>query len=95
MADNQMEFNDAFFEQLGTSPGVTALCQGVAEKVLAEIKATAPVDSGDYKEGFEIRTERSGHRNVVRVVGTDVKTMMVEAQKGIMARALQKAKKSG
>lgn len=95
MAKNTVEFNQEFFEALGTSPKVTKLCTDVAEKVIEEIRATAPEDSGDYKEGFEIRVDRSAHRNTVRVVGTDWKTMLIEAQKGIMARAIQKVKRSG
>lgn len=92
---NEVNFNEEFFENLATSPKVTKLCMTMAENVMAEIKSTAPVDEGDYKEGFKIQVERAKHRNVVRVVGTDWKTMIIEAQNGIMARAIQKVKRSG
>lgn len=86
-----MEFNDKFFEQMGRDDDVIALCEARGKAVLAEAKATAPVDDGDYRDGLQIKRVRRGRRDAILVVGTDWKTMLVESKTGNLARALKKA----
>lgn len=87
-----MQFNEEFFQELSRSPGVEALVLQVAEEVAADIRATAPVDTGAYKKGFQVRLKRQ-KRSVALVVGTDPKTLLIESKTGTMVRALQRAKK--
>lgn len=89
-----VKFNNAFFEELSRSPAVTQLCVGVAETIAADIRTTAPVDSGDYVAGIKVRVKQQ-RRSVALVVGTDKKTMIIESKTGTMARALQRAKRRG
>jgi hypothetical protein len=91
MARTEVDFNDDFFDDLGHSAAVVGLCRTAAESALGVMRSTAPEDSGDYKRGFHITTRESAHRTVVVVENNDPKTLLIEAQKGIMARALKKA----
>jgi hypothetical protein len=87
-----MKFNNGFFEQLSTSPGVKRLVLEEAEKVAQIARDTAPVDSGDYRKGIEVRMKEQ-KRAVALVVGTDRKTMLIESKTGNLARALQRWKR--
>ena len=87
-----VEFNDQFFEEIGKSAGVTALSRQKAEAVLAHAKASAPVDTSDYKDGLGLREKDADFRTVVQVVGTDQKTMLIESKTGNLARALKKVR---
>lgn len=91
----EMAYNDAFFERLGKSPGVTSLCVDVANKVLSAAQASAPVDEGDYRDGLRVEVKTAENRNVAVVVGSDGKTMLIESKTGNLARALNQVKKSG
>ena len=82
-----VQFNNAFFEQLGQSAGVTNLVRNVAEEIAETARSTAPVDSGEYRDGIEVRMKRQ-RRAVGLVVGTDPKTMLIEAKTANLARAL-------
>lgn len=86
---DKVEFNDAFFSEMGKSAGVTQLCRDRAEKVRSAAKTSAPVDAGDYRDGLEIRVRESKNRNVILVVGTDWKSMLIESKTGNLARALK------
>lgn len=87
--------NDAFFEELGRSPGVTALCRAKAEEIAAAARATAPVDSGDYQRSIHVEVVSRGRRNAALVVADDPKTMLIESTTGNLVRALRQAKRSG
>ena len=89
---SQVTFNDSFFESLGTSPEITALCQAKADAVAATARATAPVRTGAYKRGIVIQVVRRRYRNAVLVVATDKKSLLIESKRGNLARALRAAK---
>lgn len=88
----EFKFNNAFFEELGRSAGVTNLVRAKAEEVAAIARATAPVESGDYRDGIQVRVKQQ-KRSVALVVGTDPKTLLVEAKTGNLARALRAVRK--
>jgi hypothetical protein len=90
----EVEFNDAFFDELGSSSAIVALCVGVAETAAGIMRSTAPTATGDYAAGFVVSLRQAGHRTVAVVENEDPKTLLIEAQKGIMARALKKAARS-
>lgn len=93
MAD--VQFNDAFFEQLGRSPGVTSLCTEVAQRIAAAARASAPRDTGEYANSIRVEVVRRGRRNAALVVAGDDKAMLIESYTGNLARALKQVKKSG
>ncbi|QYF98910.1 HK97 gp10 family phage protein [Microbacterium sp. PAMC21962] len=90
--DIDLEFNEDFFATVLRSPGVEALVDGVGARTEQIAKSTAPVDSGDYRDGIGIRHRESKFRRVTEVVGTDDKTLLIEAKTGNLARALKAAK---
>lgn len=87
-----IQFNNAFFNDLGRSPGVVRLVDHVTEEIADTARSTAPEDSGDYKRGI-ITTGKFQDRYVGLVVGTDPKTMLIESKTGNLARALAKHKR--
>ncbi|MEK0217248.1 HK97 gp10 family phage protein [Bifidobacterium mongoliense] len=89
----KVDFNESFFDAIMHSAGVESLCRQKAEAVLQEAKATAPVETGAYRDGIEIKVVHHAHRDTYQVVGTDAKTMLVESKRGTLARALKKAGK--
>jgi hypothetical protein len=89
-----VEFNEQFFKEMGRSAGVTALTVAAGERVLAAAIANAPRDQGGYIGGLTLRIKYQD-RVVALVVGTDWKTMILEAKTGNLVRALKSAGKSG
>lgn len=86
-------FNTRFFDNIMKSARVTDISMSAAEEALGIAKATAPVDTGSYRDQLHIETRQSRYRTVLRVVGSDPKTMLIEAKTGNLARALKAAKK--
>lgn len=87
-----VEFNPRFFETILRQPKVEAAVDQAAERALAVAKATAPVDTGEYRDGLHIEHHDSRYRRAARVVGSDEKTMLIESRTGNLARALKAAK---
>lgn len=87
-----VEFNQAFFDDILRSSGVERLTQAAAEKTASTARATAPVDSGAYRDGIRVLVRESKYRRVYRVTGTDPKTMLIESKTGNLARALKATK---
>lgn len=85
----RMEFNEVFFEQLGRSPAVVAQCVAKAERVAANARATAPVDSGAYKSAISVSVQPRRRRNAAVVTAADWKSLLIESKTGNLARALK------
>ena len=81
------KFNDAFLDKLGRSSRVVGLCEQAAEGIAADARASAPVDTGEYRDGIIVRTRQAAHRTVVEVAATDDKSMLIESTTGNLARA--------
>lgn len=84
-----VEINEAFFDELGNSPAVVAVCEQVAETILAKAVAGARGMSKTdaYAESLHIeRAHRSG-RVVFLVVSDDPGALAIEARTGNLARA--------
>ena len=88
----RVNFNESFFDDIMRSAQVENLCKSKAEQALAVIRATAPVDTGAYRDGFELEVHESKHRRSFRVVGHDWKTILLESKHGYLARALKAVK---
>ena len=91
MAGVEVRFDQAFFDSILRSSGVESLGLAAAQRVLAQAKASAPFDSGDYQAGLRITRAEAQYRTVFLVAGTDWKTLLVEAKLGVLARALKSA----
>lgn len=88
-----MQFNDAFFDTLLTSPAVESLVMQSTEAVAAEARSTAPVDTGEYRDGIKVK-KKFQKRVVGLVRAEDPKSMIIEAKTGNLARAVRaKAKR--
>ena len=87
-----VEFNDGFFEEIMKSAGVKALTRSAADRVALEARASAPVKTGAYRDGIEVKEQQYSKRTAYLVVGTDKKTLLVESKTGNLAKALKKAK---
>jgi hypothetical protein len=83
-----VEFNNAFFDNLSKSPGVSALVDEVTERVARTARSTAPADTGDYRAGI-VAAGKLQRRYVGLVIATDPKSMLVESRTGNLARALR------
>ncbi|HAH53413.1 MAG TPA: hypothetical protein DCL71_03925 [Bifidobacterium sp.] len=94
MAKNRVsvDFNPKFFDEILNSAGVKALTTLAANRALAYARASAPVDTGAYRDGLGLEEVKRARRTTVMVVGHDPKTLLVEAQTGNLAKALKKAK---
>ena len=65
---------------------------GRAQRVLASAKASAPVATGEYRDGLHIEQDTHPTRAVVRVAGDTDHDFLVEADTGNLARALDQAR---
>lgn len=82
-------FNEKGMDDLARDPGLARFVMEVTERIAATVRADAPVDSGEYKAG--IRTSMKFQERVVGLVeATDPKSLIIEAQQGVMARAVKK-----
>jgi hypothetical protein len=85
-------FNTVYFDQIMKSAGVESVTREAAERALAIAKSTAPVDTGSYRDQLHLEMRESQYRRVIRVVGSDPKTMLIESKTGNLARALKASK---
>lgn len=89
-----MKFNNAFFEELSTSPAVTALCTGIAQEIATDAIRTAPRNTGAYANKIHVEVKRQ-RRSVALVVASDPKSIIIESKTGNLVRALNRKKRGG
>jgi hypothetical protein len=89
MARSNVDLNDDFFDELGFAPGVVDLVDRAADQVERRAVASAPVATGEYRDGIHQEEHSTEHRYVKRVVAGSDKSMGVEARTGNLARALR------
>lgn len=87
-----VEFNRQFFIDVLNSEKAGVLCEVKGEAALEIASANAPVDSGDYRDGLQLRRVKIGDRVGVVIVGTDWKTLLIESITGNLARAIRAVK---
>lgn len=90
-----MKFNSGYFNRLGHSPEVTELCVSIAERGAAIARSTAPVDTGEYRDGIHVEVAHRESRNVALIVSADPKTLIIESKTGNLVRALNAVKSGG
>lgn len=85
-----IEFNEAFFIELGRNPAIVAVCDAIAETIAQEAIATAPVGDGSYQRSIHVEHGDRHGRHVSLVVADDPKAMIVESRTGNLARAAKR-----
>lgn len=83
-----VQFNNEFFDQLSRSQGVIDLVDQATEAIAQTARDTAPVDSGEYRDGISTAGKLQA-RYVGLVIASDPKSMLIESRKGTLARALR------
>lgn len=83
----RIKLNHAAMAALLKSDGVRADLTVRAQRVLAAAQSSAPVVTGNYRDGLAIIQDTTD-RAVVRVAGTAPHSHLVEANHGTLARAL-------
>lgn len=86
----RIELHSAGIKELLRDPGVRRDLTARAENVLSAAKASAPVDTGKYRDSLHV-IEDTTDRVSVRVGSDDPKAMIVNAKTGNLARALDSA----
>lgn len=77
-------------DDLLDDPGVTKELRRRADRVAAAARASAPVDTGTYRDSITVEVAETD-RTVVRVVAKDPKSHVIEARTGNLSRALDAA----
>lgn len=90
MAKPKVKLKSAGVKALLNDPGVRAELTRRAGPVLSAARASAPVESGAYRDSIHIE-QGTTDRAVVRVVASVPYAMTVEASTGNMARSLDAA----
>ncbi len=90
--NTDIEFNQAFFDNVLRSPGVDGIVKQAAERAASVARATAPVDTGSYRDRIRVVVRESRYRRVYRVVAQDPKSLIIESKTGNLARALKAAR---
>lgn len=83
----RVKLNSGGMSDLLKSDEVRDALTARAERVLSAAQASAPVKTGNYRDGLRIIQDTTD-RAVVRVAGTAPHSHLVEAQSGTLARAL-------
>jgi hypothetical protein len=88
----EVHFNQRYFDRIMQTASVRDVVKKKAAEALAIAQATAPVDTGAYRDSLKLEQHQAQYRSAWRVVGTDKKTMLIEAKLGVLARALKQVK---
>lgn len=91
MARTRVELNSAAIQKmLDGGNGIREDLQQRAQAVLAQAESIAPVKTGNYRDGLQVVEEHTD-RVVFRVGSKAPHAHLVEAQSGVMAKALDAA----
>ncbi len=85
-----VQFNEAFFVELGRSPAVVARLRAKAERIAAEARATAPKDTEAYTNSIHVEQAERNGRTVMLVIADDPGALAIEARTGNLARAARR-----
>lgn len=87
MARTRVVMNPRGIRELLNSDDVADMLEQKMQPALAQAKANAPVKSGAYRDGLHLERDRTD-RVVVRLAGGTDHDLVVEADTGNLARAL-------
>jgi len=85
-----MKWNERFFSEMGHSAEVTDLVKAKAEEAAAIARATAPVDTGAYRDSIHVEVVSWPTRNAALVIASDPKALLIESETGNLVRALKR-----
>lgn len=88
MADVRVEINRQQIGALLKSDQVRPPLREIAEKAAARARASAPVDTGDYKASIGVVSDTTD-RAVERVVARDPKASLIESRTSNLKRAVR------
>ena len=91
MAKPVVKLNSPGVKELLNSKGVENFLMGLAAKVEAQAKATAPVRTGSYRDSISHYADKTD-RVVARIEADSDHAMEVEAHTGNLARSLDAAR---
>lgn len=91
MAKTKVQFHAGSLDEALRSPKLAAMLQEKAEAVAATARATAPVESGEYRDSIVVQVEQHPTRVVAHVAAKAPHAHLVEADTGNLARALGSA----
>lgn len=91
MASTRVTLKHPGMAALLKSSGVRAFVTSRAQAVESAAKSSAPVDTGAYRDSIHIEQDTTD-RAVVRVVAGTDHAFVVEANYGVLARALDAAR---
>lgn len=91
MAGIKVKLNHSGMAELLKSSEIRDELTERAERVLSAAQDSAPVDTGAYRDGLHLEQDTTD-RAVVRVVSGDFKGHIIEANLGILSRALDAAR---
>lgn len=87
----KIKLNSRGIGEVLRSGGVRADLTSRMERALSAAKSNAPVASGAYRDGLHLE-QATTDRAVVRIVGSTDHDLVVEADTGNLARALDQAR---
>lgn len=85
-----MKWNERYLPGLGTSAPVRALVSQKTEEAANIVRATAPVDSGEYVANVRTEIIATPYRVVGKVIVDVPHAMLVEGRHGTLRRALRR-----
>jgi hypothetical protein len=85
-----LKWNEAFFRQTLKSPQARSLATGAAQEIAGDARASAPVDSGEYRDLIDVEVSETENRVVATVIARARHSMIVEARTGNLARSLMR-----
>lgn len=88
MARIRVTLDDAGMQALLLSGEVQALMNEHAEQTAERARASAPVDSGEYRDSIHTRENPTPNRARAEVVADDDKAIFVEARTRNLGRSL-------
>lgn len=82
------EFNDRDIQKILKGSEVRDALRQIAEDMASRARASAPVDSGEYRDSIHVETDETPTRARARVVASADHAAAVEAKTGNLKRAL-------
>lgn len=87
MARPKIKLNSKGVRDLLLSAGVRSAVRSEAEKAASRARASAPVDTGEYRDSIHVESDTTD-RAVERVVADAPHALVVEAKTGNLARSI-------
>lgn len=84
----KVKLDHAEMRRLLNSAQMRPPLRDVAQKAAERARRSAPVDTGDYRDGIRVESDNTD-RAVERVVAHDWKSALIESKTGNLKRALR------